>query len=93
MVNYLEILQKIEAQTLDNVKQIQAVQLSTLATAREIVAELPTAQGVPTFAQIAEVGTSFASQVLDQQKTFVGQLADLFTPTAKSSSVVKARSN
>lgn len=92
MVNYLEMLQKIETQTLDNVEQIQAVQLSTLTMAREIVAELSTTQGVPTFAQITQVGTSFASQLLDQQKVFVGQLADVFTPD-KSSSVVKANSN
>ena len=65
--------------TLDNVRQIQSVQVSTLTTARELIAELPTIKGVPTFTQISELGTSFATQLLDQQKAFASQLVNLFT--------------
>jgi hypothetical protein len=48
---------------------------------------LPTIEGLPTIAQISELQTSFATQLLDQQKAFASQLADLFSPTtAKASS-------
>jgi hypothetical protein len=40
-MTYLEILEKIQTQTLDNVKQIEAVQVSTLQTVREVAASLP----------------------------------------------------
>jgi hypothetical protein len=93
MATYLEILQKIQAQTLDNVKQIQAVQIATLSTLRELIAELPTTKGVPTFAQITELGNSFATQVLDQQKAFASQLADAVKPAVESISLPKSSSN
>jgi hypothetical protein len=95
MATYLELLEKLQSQTLENLKQIQAVQVSTLTTAREIVSELPsltnvpslpTIEGVPTLAQIAEINTSFATKLLDQQKAFASQIADLFTPAVKASS-------
>jgi hypothetical protein len=95
MATYLELLEKLQSQTLENLKQIQAVQVSTLTTAREIVSELPsltnvpslpTIEGVPTLAQIAEINTSFATKLLDQQKAFASQIADLFTPAVKTSS-------
>lgn len=89
MATYLEIIQKIQAQTLDNVKQVQAVQISTLTAVRELIAELPTAKGVPTFAQISELGKSFMTHVLDQQKAFARQLADVGTPAVESDSSVK----
>src|SRR5450759_1385314 len=92
MANYLEILQKIQAQTLDNLKQIEAAQVATLTTARELIAELPTAKGVPTFAQITELATSFATQVLDQQKAFASQVADVVTHAVESNSLVKSTS-
>ena len=92
MANYLEILEKIQAQTLDNVKQIEAAQIATLTTARELIAELPTAKGVPTFAQITELVTSFATQVLDQQKAFASQVADVITHAVESNPLVKSTS-
>jgi hypothetical protein len=93
VATYLEILQKIQAQTLDNVKQIQAVQISTLTAVRELIAELPTAKGVPTFAQISELGTSFVTHLLEQQKAFASQLADVGTPAVESDSLVKPIAN
>ena len=89
---YLEVLQKIQDQALDNLKKLEAVQLSTLTTVREILAELPslttvpslpTIEGVPTFKQIVELNSSFATQLLDQEKNFANQLTDLFTPAVK----------
>jgi hypothetical protein len=41
MMTYLAMLEKIQAQTLDNVKQIEAAQISTLQTVREVAACLP----------------------------------------------------
>ena len=94
-MTYLEILEKIQAQTLDNVKQTEAAQISTLQTVREVAASLPslmklpngpTIEGLPTLAQVVELNSSFATQVLDQQKAFASQLAEVFSPAVKSSS-------
>jgi hypothetical protein len=90
MTTYLEVLQKLQAQTLENVKQIQAVQIATLTTARELIAELPTAKGFPTLAQATEFGNSFATQLLDQQKAFVNQLAAVMKPAAELKALEKA---
>jgi hypothetical protein len=92
-MTYLEVVQRIQAQTLDNVKQIQAAQIATLKLARQLIAELPTAKGVPTFAQITDLGGSFATQLLDQQKAFANQLVDAVKPAVESNSLVKAGSN
>jgi hypothetical protein len=95
-MTYLEILQKIQAQALDNIKQIQAAQISTLQTVREVAASLPslmnlpnvsTIEGIPTLAQVVELNSSFATQVLDQQKAFASQLAEAFSPAVKSTSI------
>ena len=94
-MNYIDIQEKIQAQVLDNLKQVQAVQISTLQTVREVVAALPsptnlpsvpTIEGFPTIAQITELNTSFATQLLDQGKAFSSQLAEVFTPAVTSSS-------
>jgi hypothetical protein len=89
MTTYVEVLQRIQAQTLDNVKQIQAVQISTLNTIRELIAELPMAKSVPTLAQISELTSSFANQLLDQQKVFVNELADVLKPALEQKSMAK----
>jgi hypothetical protein len=92
---YLDILAKIQAQTLENLKQIQAVQVASLHTAKELAASLPsmatvpsvpTIEGMPSLAQIAELNTSFATQLLDQQKAYASELAEIFTPVVKTSS-------
>ena len=93
MTTYLDLIQKIQAQTLENVKQIQSVQISTLKTAREIVAALPTLKGMPTFEQITEFGSNATTQMLNQQKTFVSELSEVVTPESKHDSLVKSSSN
>jgi hypothetical protein len=82
MATYLEVIEKLQAQTLDNVKQLQAVQIATLTTVKELISELPSAKGMPTFSQITELGSSFANKLLDQQKMFVSQLTDAVKATA-----------
>lgn len=90
--NYLEMLAKLQAQALDGLKAVQSVQVATLTTAREMAASLPTVptiptlEGMPSIAQIAELNTSFATQLLDQQKAYASQLAEVFSPAVKSSS-------
>lgn len=87
---YLELLSKLQAQTLEGLKQIQNVQVATLTTAREMVQSLPTSvptiEGMPSITQIAELNTQFATQLLDQQKAYASQIAELFSPVAKVSS-------
>jgi hypothetical protein len=94
-MTYLEILEKIQAQTLDNVKQAEAAQISTLQTVREVAASLPslmnlpnlpTIEGMPTLGQVVEMNSSFATQLLDQEKAFASQLAEVFSPVVKSGS-------
>jgi hypothetical protein len=94
-MTYLEILEKIQTQTLDNIKQIEAAQISTFQTVREVAVSVlslmkvpngPTNEGLPTLAQVVELNSSFATQLLDQQKAFASQLAEVFSPAVKSSS-------
>jgi hypothetical protein len=85
MATFLTILEKIQARTLENIKQLQAVQIATLTTARELIGELPTAKGVPTLSEITDLSASFANDLLDQQKTFVNELADVVKPAAEES--------
>lgn len=89
MATYLEILEKLQTQTLDNVKQLQAVQIATLTTVRELIADLPNAKGMPTFAQITDLGASFANKLLDQQKAFVDELLDAVKPAEEVKSLTK----
>jgi tRNA uridine 5-carbamoylmethylation protein Kti12 len=93
MTTYLEVLQKIQNQTLDNIKQLQAVQIATFRTARELIVALPTAKGVPTLSEVTELSSSFVNKVLDQQKVFVDELADVIKPEVEPKSLVKASSN
>jgi hypothetical protein len=93
MTTYLEVLQKIQNQTLDNIKQMQAVQIATFRTARELIAALPTAKGMPTLSEVTELSSSFVNKVLDQQKVFVDELADVVKPAVEQKSLVKSSSN
>lgn len=94
-MTYLEILEKNQARALDNLKQIQAAQISTLQMLREVAASLPSLmnlangpaiEGLPTLAQVTELNTSFATQLVDQRKAFTSQLAEVFSPAVKPSS-------
>jgi hypothetical protein len=96
-MTYIEILEKIQAQAIINLKQIQAGQISTLQTVREVVASLPsmmsspnvpTMEGIPTLSQVVELATSFSTELLDQEKAFVSQLTEVFSPAVKSAITV-----
>jgi len=83
---YVDMIAKLQAQTLESIKTLQSIQLSTLTTVREMVTTLPTmtqaqpADGVPSIAQVTELNTKFATELLDQQKAYANQLAELFAP-------------
>ncbi|GAC1421199.1 MAG: hypothetical protein NVSMB5_14200 [Candidatus Velthaea sp.] len=84
--NYLEMLAKLQEQGLEVLKQAQAAHIQTLTSVREMVEklpappQLPTMEGVPSIAELTALNTQFASHVLEQQKQYATQIADLFKP-------------
>ena len=89
-MTYLETIAKLQAQSLDSLKQAQATQVATLTTIGEIVSNVPSFQPsapfgqMPTIAEITELNTAFLKNVLEQQSAFASQLAGVFTVTQKN---------
>jgi hypothetical protein len=89
-MTYLETIAKLQAQSLDALKQAQATQVATLTTIGEIVSNVPSFQpsmplgNLPTLAELTELNTAFAKNVLEQQSAFASQLAGVFTVTQKN---------
>ena len=89
-MTYLETIAKLQAQSLDALKQAQATQVATLTTIGEIVSNVPSFQpsmplgNLPTLAELTELNTTFAKSVLEQQSAFASQLAGVFTVTQKN---------
>ena len=89
-MTYLETIAKLQAQSLDALKQAQATQVATLTTIGEIVSNVPSFQpsaplgALPTLAELTELNTAFAKSVLEQQSAFASQLAGVFTVTQKN---------
>jgi hypothetical protein len=85
---YAEFLAQMQEQTLESLKAVQNSYLQSLTAARELVEKLPkvpsfpTVEGVPTVAELTELNTQFVDKVVEQQKAYAKQLADIFTPTA-----------
>ena len=90
MSTYLETLGKLQQQSLDALKQAQAIQVATLTTLGEIVAEAPAFkpatvfENMPTFAELAELNTAFARNVLEQQNAYATEIASILAATQKS---------
>jgi hypothetical protein len=85
---YLEMISKLQQQSLQALKQAQESQLAALSTAREIAtqfaaAPLPTPEAVPSISALTELTSSFATQMLDQQKAYANQLAGFFDAARK----------
>ncbi|GAC1424937.1 MAG: hypothetical protein NVSMB64_32150 [Candidatus Velthaea sp.] len=84
--NYLEMLAKLQEQGLEVLKQAQAAHIQSLTSVREMVeklpapTQLPTMEGIPSIAELTELNTKFATHVLEQQKQYATQIADLFKP-------------
>jgi len=90
MATYLETLGKLQQQSLDALKQVQATQLAALSTIGELVSNVPAfrpasgMENVPTFAELAELNASFVRNILEQQNTYASQLAGVFTVSHKN---------
>ena len=90
MATYLETLGKLQQQSLDALKQVQATQLATLTTIGELVSDVPAfkpasvLENIPTFAELTELNAAFARNVLEQQNAYASQLAGIFTATQKN---------
>ncbi|GAC1658979.1 MAG: hypothetical protein NVS4B13_02870 [Candidatus Elarobacter sp.] len=89
MATYLETLEKLQQQSLDTLKQVQATQLAALTTIGELVSDVPAFRpasmaNVPTFAELAELNASYTRNLLEQQNAFASQLAGIFTVTHKN---------
>jgi hypothetical protein len=83
---YLDMLAKMQAQGLETLKQTQGAYLESLSTARKMIEKLPAPQampaieGMPTVAELTELNSQFLDRVVEQQKTYAKQLADVFAP-------------
>ncbi len=90
MTTYLETLGKLQQQSLDALKQAQATQVAALTTISEMVSNVPASkpatmlENLPTFAELAELNSTFARNVLEQQSAYASQLAGIFTATQKN---------
>jgi hypothetical protein len=89
---YLDLLTKLQEQGLEALKQTQSAYLESLTAARKVVEAMPmpvtmpvmpTIEGVPTIAELTDLNAAFIEKVLEQQKTYAKQLADVFAPIAK----------
>ena len=90
MATYLETLGKLQQQSLDALKQVQASQLAALTTIGELVSSAPGmrpmsgTESLPSMAEIAELNTTFVRNVIEQQNAFASQLAGVCTTTQKN---------
>ena len=90
---YIDLLAKMQEQGLDTLKQAQSAYIASLTSTREMVEklptlptmpQLPTIEGLPTVAELTELNTQFLDRIVEQQKAYAKQLADVFAPIAKS---------
>ena len=89
-MTYLETLGKLQEQSLEALKQVQATQLAALTTIGELVSNVPPFKpasnlgSLPTFAELAELNAAFVRSVLEQQNAYASQLAGMVTATQKN---------
>ena len=88
-MTYLETLGKLQEQSLEALKQVQATQLAALTTIGELVSTVPpfrtpSAGSLPTFAELSELNASYVRSLLEQQNAFASQLAGVFTAGQKN---------
>jgi hypothetical protein len=87
---YLDLIAKMQEQGLEALKQTQGAYLESLTTARKMVEkmpappQLPTIEGMPTVAELTELNTAFLDRIVEQQKAYAKQLADVFAPISSA---------
>lgn len=91
---YIDMIVKLQDQGLDVLKQAQKAHIEALGSVREFVEKLPTIpqipafpmpEGMPTVAQLTELNSAFVTSVVEQQKSYATQLAEVFAPLKKNS--------
>jgi hypothetical protein len=87
---YLDLIAKMQEQGLEALKQTQGAYLESLSTARKMVEkmpappQLPTIEGMPTIAELTDLNTQFLDRIVEQQKAYAKQLADVFAPISSA---------
>jgi hypothetical protein len=85
---YLDLLAKMQEQGLEALKQTQNAYLESLTTARKMIEklpappQLPSIEGIPTVAELTDLNSAFLDKVVEQQKSYAKQLAEVFAPLA-----------
>jgi hypothetical protein len=88
---YLDLIAKMQDQGLEALKQTQGAYLESLATARKMIEKLPvppqmpTIEGMPTVAELTDLNTQFLDRIVEQQKAYAKQLADVLAPISSKS--------
>ena len=83
---YLDLLAKMQEQGLEALKQTQSAYLESLSTARKMIEKLPAPpalpaiEGMPTVAELTALNSEFLDRVVEQQKSYAKQLAEVFAP-------------
>jgi hypothetical protein len=91
MSTYTEFLEKAQTEFLSGLKQAQELNLSTLASLKDLMASVPTANGtepkaaveLPTPSEIVERTFAFTNQVLESRKAYMLKLAEMADETQK----------
>ena len=89
-MTYLETLGKLQDQSLEAIKQVQATQLAALTTIGELLSAVPpfrtapAAGSLPTFAELSELNAAFVRSLIEQQNAYASQLAGVFSATQKT---------
>ncbi len=87
---YLDLIAKMQEQGLEALKQTQGAYLESLTAARKMVEklpappQLPTIEGMPTVAELTDLNTAFLDRIVEQQKVYAKQLADVFAPISSA---------
>ena len=79
---YVELISKLQEQGLSALKQAQEAHLAALSSARDAASEfaaapVPSVDAIPTFAAVADLYGKFATSVIETQKSYLGQLAEM----------------
>ena len=82
MNTYIEFLEKAQSEFLGGLQKAQEMNLATLASVKDLMSSVPTAEttatiAVPTPAEIVERTFAFTNQLLETRKAYLLKLAEL----------------
>lgn len=87
---YLDLIAKMQEQGLEALKQTQNAYIESLSSARTMIEKLPAPpqmpaiDGMPTVAEITALNTQFLDRIVEQQKMYAQQLADVLAPISST---------